>query len=129
MESIIIHIVSGTELRIKVNPPSRWTRSRAPTPTTWGRRRHLRRQHRQQRRQPTLNSYNLPARMRSVWGTGSQDVWAVGDSGVQVRWDGSAWTPVTGKTSQRLNSIWGLSATNILAVGDQGRCCSFDGTN
>ena len=74
-----------------------------------------------------LSQYAMPTVMRSVWGTGSQDAWAVGDGGIQMRWDGTAWSQTASRTGQRLNTVWGLSANNAWSVGDQGTLLIYDG--
>jgi hypothetical protein len=61
-------------------------------------------------------AYNLNA----VWGTSSTNVYAVGDGGTIMRWDGSKLTPLVSGTNENLNAIWGVSAGDIYAVGNNG---------
>ena len=42
-----------------------------------------------------------------VWGTGPRDIWAVGDFGALVHFDGVAWTPIQTGTRSRLESVRG----------------------
>ncbi len=55
--------------------------------------------------------------LRDVWGTGASDVWAVGDGGVTLRWDGARWMgrPTLSNTS-RFNGVW-AQGDQRLAVG------------
>ena len=46
-----------------------------------------------------LPSSNTPS-VRSVWGTSSSDVWAVGESGLARHFDGSKWAPVPGLSAE-----------------------------
>lgn len=55
--------------------------------------------------------------LRAVWGTSPRDVWAVGDGGVALRWDGVAWRPVATGTSANLVAVWGARANDAWAVG------------
>ncbi len=74
-------------------------------------------------------SYSMPRRMRSIWGASAQDVWAVGEGGVQMRWNGTAWTQAATRTGQNLNAVWGLSTSNVWSVGDLGPRLLYDGQN
>ncbi len=61
----------------------------------------------------TLGSQSLNA----VWGSGSDNVWVVGSSGVAYYWDGAAWnSSATGSTSDFFG-VWGTDATDLWAVG------------
>jgi hypothetical protein len=58
-------------------------------------------------------------RLMGVWGSGASDVWAVGDSGTILHWNGSAWSSATSGTANTLTGVWG-SASNAWAVGRSG---------
>jgi hypothetical protein len=58
-------------------------------------------------------SQNLAA----AWGTAADNVYAVGDNGVILHYDGNTWTIMTSGTQANLESIWGTSNNNIYAVG------------
>ncbi|MBN2284605.1 MAG: WD40 repeat domain-containing protein, partial [Deltaproteobacteria bacterium] len=45
----------------------------------------------------------------SVWGTSGSDVFAVGYGGTILRYDGSAWSPMTSGTTQTLWGVWGTT--------------------
>ncbi len=78
----------------------------------------------------------LDGALLSVWGTSSQDIWAVGGSlgnggdALVVRYDGNVWrrtTPSPGNAS----SFWwvhGTSASDVWLVGERGRIARWNGT-
>jgi hypothetical protein len=78
--------------------------------------------------------YNFPlagTELRAVYGTSSTDVWAVGDSGLVLHYDGAAWGGVaTGLGTAQLLGAWRQDLTSPLwVVGDQGTLWQYDGTN
>jgi photosystem II stability/assembly factor-like uncharacterized protein len=58
--------------------------------------------------------------LRAVWGSGDSNVYAVGDNGLILRFDGSKWNTVPSGTTQNLSAVWGTSPNNVYAVGDSG---------
>lgn len=55
--------------------------------------------------------------LKAVWGSSPEDVWAVGDRGTIVHWDGVEWKKVESPVNdQVLTDIYGTSANNIYAV-------------
>ncbi|MFO0579846.1 MAG: hypothetical protein U1A78_38220 [Polyangia bacterium] len=61
--------------------------------------------------------------LRRVAGRNAVDVWAVGDRGTIVRWNGSYWTsPRRPFEVSALNSVWAeaVPGTSLMAVGEQG---------
>ena len=52
------------------------------------------------------------------WGTSATNVWAVGDGGTVVHYDGTAWSVVAGATTARLVRVWGPSPSNVYAISD-----------
>ncbi len=56
--------------------------------------------------------------LNAVWGTGASNVYAVGDNGTVLRWDGSSWSAETSGTTAKLTSIWGSSASDIWIAGE-----------
>jgi hypothetical protein len=80
--------------------------------------------------------------LQSVWGTASDDVWAVGPVGTLLHFDGQAWsgtilgpvdqyTPLDGGsvaiTSWELKGVGGSAGNDVWAVGSN-RALHFDGT-
>ncbi|RLT39629.1 MAG: hypothetical protein DWI57_09965, partial [Chloroflexi bacterium] len=53
-----------------------------------------------------------------VWGSGPDNVYAVGLYGTIVYYDGVSWVVQTSGTTQSLFDIWGSSAIDVYAVGD-----------
>lgn len=84
----------------------------------------------------TLVDEALPGALLSVWGTGSDDVWAVGGDArdgsgpLVVHYDGTAWTRVdTGETSGDLWWVFGFEGGPIFFGGAGGRILRYaDGT-
>lgn len=66
--------------------------------------------------------------LHSVWGTSASNVYAVGEMGVMLHYDGHTWTPVDTPAPYHLHDIWGSSETDIYAVGKQGVILHFDGS-
>ena len=55
--------------------------------------------------------------LSGIWGSGPNDIWAVG--GV-VHWNGSAWAAVSSGTTRGMSGIWGSGPDDLWAVGDGG---------
>jgi hypothetical protein len=64
-----------------------------------------------------------------VHGTGPNDVWAVGDAGTTLHYDGTAWTLSTRGTMEALTGVWASSAADVWAVSSGGSILHFDGTD
>ncbi len=71
-------------------------------------------------------------RLRGIWGVASDAVFAVGDAGLVLRWDGAAWirqpVPAT-VAAASFRAVWGRSASDVYAVGLGGASIHFDGTS
>ena len=61
-----------------------------------------------------------------VWGSSATDVWAVGDAGTIVHWDGSGYSIV--QKGYGLRSVWGIAANDVWAVGYSGTILHWDGS-
>ena len=70
--------------------------------------------------------HGLP--LDAVWGTGADDVWAVGFQGGAVRWDGGRWSWYDTATRQSLFALGGSGPSDVWAVGPAGTITRFDGT-
>lgn len=68
------------------------------------------------------------AALNGVSGISATDVFAVGESGTAIRFDGLAWAATTTGTSQTLRGVW-ASPELTVAVGDGGTVIAFDGTS
>ena len=59
----------------------------------------------------------LVAAFNDVWGTTDHDVWAVGEDGAIVHFDGSTWSSIPSGTTASLGPLSGTSATDVWAGG------------
>lgn len=53
-----------------------------------------------------------------IWGSGPSDVFAVGDSGTIMHYNGAQWSIMPSGTSHDLHGIWGSGPSDVFAVGD-----------
>ena len=71
--------------------------------------------------------------LNGVWGAAAAQVWAVGDDGEIIFWNGSVWTrsssPVPTDEGRHLEAVWGLSETEVWTGGYSGTVVFFDGTS
>ncbi|MFO0578302.1 MAG: hypothetical protein U1A78_30215 [Polyangia bacterium] len=77
-----------------------------------------------------FQSVTLPATdriLRAVWGADPSNVFAVGDEGFVIRWDGSKWTQIPTQFFFSLRGIWGRSASDFYVVGTSGAILHWDG--
>ncbi|MCA9673108.1 MAG: hypothetical protein KC503_46265 [Myxococcales bacterium] len=65
--------------------------------------------------------------MYAIWGAAPDEVYAVGEGGAVLRFDGRRWTPMSSGTSNDLFGVWGRSASDIYAVGAAGTILHYDG--
>lgn len=63
----------------------------------------------------------------SLWGSGPRDVWAVGEAGLILHFDGTTWSKVDSGTTLFLNAIDGTSAGNVWVIGEAGLVMRWDG--
>jgi hypothetical protein len=65
--------------------------------------------------------------LNDVWGSSASDVFAVGDSGTILHYNGSTWSAMGSGTTNSLKSVWGNSATDVFAAA--GGCIyHYDGS-
>lgn len=82
-------------------------------------------------------SNGLDAELNGVWGTGSDNVFAVG--GRMVTWklyysvimhyDGTSWKEMDYNGTGRLHAVWGASEHEVFAVGSSGTVLFYNGSN
>ena len=68
----------------------------------------------------TLTEVPVPATSTIWWihGTGSTDVWAVGERGLILHWDGSAWSSSSmSPSAANLYGVWAAAVDDVWAVG------------
>ncbi len=59
----------------------------------------------------------LPQDIYAIWGLADDDIFAVGDAGLILHYDGFGWEPRLGGQGNQLIALWGTAADNIYAVG------------
>jgi photosystem II stability/assembly factor-like uncharacterized protein len=70
----------------------------------------------------------LPYDLHDIWGAAADDIYAVGERGLILHYDGSAWTPIGATpTIQTLNAVWGAGPNDVFAVGDWGVILHYNG--
>lgn len=65
-------------------------------------------------------SQSAPAQGRSLsglWGSDANSIWAVGDAGLILKWNGTSWDAQSSPATANLYSIWGSDANNVWAIG------------
>ena len=72
--------------------------------------------------------HETSVRLDGIWGTSADDVWAVGQAGTVLHWDGLSWTSVDSPTDNSLLAVFGLSADDVWAVGTVGTLLHWDGS-
>ena len=65
--------------------------------------------------------------LSAVWGAGQNDVYAVGDGGLVLHYDGKGWKTIATGSTESFLSIWGTSKNDIFIGTDQGDVMHFDG--
>jgi len=69
------------------------------------------------------------ATLRGVWGTADEQLFAVGDEGTILHFDGGRWQRMTSPSSARLHAVWGNARDCVYAVGEGGVVLQFDGVS
>ncbi len=79
----------------------------------------------------TRMTSNVYDNVRDLWGTANNNIYAVGEVGIILHYDGTSWTPMSSGTYYQLNTIFGFSNNEIYAVGgdsySHGIILKFDG--
>ena len=74
-----------------------------------------------------VNPYPQGNTLNDVWGASGTDVFAVGDMGTIVHYDGTTWRLMASGTEAGLQGVWGTSGNNVFAVGEGGTILHYDG--
>jgi hypothetical protein len=69
------------------------------------------------------------ADLYAVWGSSGADIWAAGDGGTLLRWDGSTWSPVVSGTAADLRGVWAAPTGEAWAVGPADTVIRWTGTS
>ena len=67
--------------------------------------------------------------LHSVSGSSASDVWAVGELGATVHWDGHSWTQIPSGVQEELNGVWSTGASDAWAVGAKMTILHWDGVS
>jgi hypothetical protein len=65
--------------------------------------------------------------LNAIWGSGPNDVWAVGMNGTILHWNGTAWASVPSGTVNQLYGAWGSGPSDVWAVGSGGTILHWNG--
>jgi photosystem II stability/assembly factor-like uncharacterized protein len=65
--------------------------------------------------------------LNGVWGTSGTDVFAVGDDGIILHYNGKGWQLMDSGTTAHLYGIWGFSSNQVYAVGIYGTILFYNG--
>ncbi|MBN2184843.1 MAG: hypothetical protein JW746_05905 [Candidatus Krumholzibacteriota bacterium] len=61
-----------------------------------------------------------PTRYYGIWGSSASDIFAVGNDGKIVHWNGSSWQYMTSNTILHFRSVWGSGSKDVFAIGGSG---------
>ena len=67
--------------------------------------------------------------LKAVWGSGPNDVFAVGAQGTILHYDGATWKPMTSGANADLEGVWGSGPQDVFVVGAEGMVLHYDGTS
>ncbi len=68
--------------------------------------------------------------LRTAWGSSATDIYAAGDYGIVLHYDGSQWSVMGDFPGYRnVYGVWGSSATDVFFVADKGEIYRYDGSN
>ncbi|QTA83005.1 CalX-like domain-containing protein [Desulfonema limicola] len=65
--------------------------------------------------------------LRDIWGSSGSDVFAVGDRGLIMHFDGIEWKQMASSTEKNLEGIWGSSGSDVFAAGSNGTILHYNG--
>lgn len=67
--------------------------------------------------------------LRDVWGSSASDVFAVGDNGTILHFNGLRWATMSSPTTETLRGVSGTATDNVYAAGDNGTALHYDGSS
>lgn len=70
---------------------------------------------------------NETATLNGIHGFSPTDVWAVGDRGTVLHFDGKEWAKVPSGTSNTLHGVWGANPNDVWIVGDSRTMLRWNG--
>ena len=66
--------------------------------------------------------------LSGMWGSSASDIWAVGDFGTAMHYNGQTWSLINTNTSKHLNGVYAPAAGTAVVVGDAGLVTRWNGT-
>jgi len=66
--------------------------------------------------------------LKAIWGMSPSDIFAVGDGGTILYYNGSTWVKMDSTTSNSLEGIWGSNSSDVFVVGQYGTILHYDGS-
>ncbi len=76
----------------------------------------------------TVMDSSTDRHLYGIWGSNSSDIFAVGQYGTIIHYDGSAWSLMDGKTADTLYDVWGAGGDDVFAAGRDGTILHYDGS-
>jgi len=70
----------------------------------------------------------IPATLRAMGGTGPNDVWAVGEAGTMLHWDGTRLTRVPTNTRGEIEDIYAAAPNDVWAIASPKQLLHFNGS-
>jgi hypothetical protein len=64
-----------------------------------------------------------------IWGSSGSDVFAVGEYGTILHYDGTSWSSMVSGTTNHLTGVWGSSGNDVFAMGEYGVILHYDGSS
>lgn len=65
----------------------------------------------------------------AVWGASASDIWATGDFGTLLHFDGTSWRARASGTDEGIKSVWGTATNNVWIVGRNGYLRRWNGSS
>lgn len=70
------------------------------------------------------------SRLQSVWGADENDVWAAGEKGKIIHWNGVKWSISQSPVNDSyIRALWGADSRNIWGVGNKNIIIKWDGSS
>ena len=76
---------------------------------------------------PPMNT-GTDAHINAIRGLSESDIFAVGQNGTILHYDGSSWSSMASGTTQSLNGVFIYDSDDVYAVGDNGTILHYDGS-
>lgn len=78
--------------------------------------------------EPTADG-GVQANLMAIWGSSEREIFAVGNEGVVLFYNGESWTRIESPKTVTLTSVWGTSATDVWVAGFDGTVMQYNGTS